>query len=135
MSTPITHAPTDVVVLGLGHVGGPVAAEIVKAGYNVVGLEKGPFWDYTVDWNPTNIHDEWGIAVERKFDHPLYISTFTIRNNMNQFALPVRRYTKNIQYHALGHGVGGVGAHWGGGLGRFSPWSYQPVTNDKGEVR
>jgi gluconate 2-dehydrogenase alpha chain len=131
MSTPINHPTVDVVVLGLGHVGGPVAAELVKAAYSVVGLEKGPFWNYSVDWSPSNIHDEWAIAVERKFDHPLYISTFTIRNNLNQFALPVRRYTKNIQYHALGHGVGGVGAHYGGGLGRFSPWSYQPVTMTK----
>jgi choline dehydrogenase-like flavoprotein len=69
--------------------------------------------------------------VERKFDHPLYISTFTIRNNSNQFALPMRRYTKQIQYPALGHGVGGAGMHYGGGLGRFSPRSYQPVTMSK----
>ena len=131
MSSPITHPQTDVVVLGLGHMGGPIAAELTAAGYNVVGLEKGPFWNYAVDWNPTNIHDEWGIAVERKFDHPLYISTFTIRNNSNQFALPMRRYTKQIQYHALGHGIGGAGTHYGGGLGRFSPWSYQPVTMTK----
>ncbi len=128
MSTVITHPQTDVLVLGLGHTGGPIAAELTAAGYSVVGIEKGPFWDYAVDWNPTNIHDEWAIAVERKFDHPLYISTFTLRNNDNQFALPMRRYTKQIQYHALGHGVGGAGMHWGGSLGRFSPWSYQPVT-------
>jgi gluconate 2-dehydrogenase alpha chain len=109
-------------------IGGSIAAELTAAGYNVVGLEKGPFWNYAVDWTPANIHDEWAITVERKFDHPLYISTFTIRNNDNQFALPVRRYTKQVQYHALGHGVGGAATHWGGGLGRFSPWSYQPVT-------
>ncbi len=128
MSAPIQHPQTDVVCLGLGHMSGPVAAELVKKGYNVVGLEKGVYWDYNTDWIPGNIHDEWAIVVERKFDHPLYISTFSIRNNMDQFALPVRRYTKNIQYHALGHCVGGVGTHYGGGLGRFSPWSYQPVT-------
>jgi gluconate 2-dehydrogenase alpha chain len=107
---------------------GPVAAELTKAGYQVVGLEKGPFWDFATDWRQDQKDDEWAIVVQRKFDHPLYISTFTIRNDMNQFALPVRRYTKNVQYHALGHGVGGVGTHYGGGLGRFSPWSYQPVT-------
>lgn len=128
MSSPITHPQTDVVVLGLGHMGGPIAAELTAAGYDVVGIEKGPFWKYDVDWVPTNIHDEWAILMERKFDHPLYISTFTIRNNINQFALPMRRYTKQVQYHALGHAVGGAGTHWGGGLGRFSPWSYQPVS-------
>ncbi len=133
MSAPIVHPQTDVVVLGLGHMGGPIAAELTKpgVGYNVVGLEKGPFWDFGLDWRQENKDDEWAIAVERKFDHPLYISSFSIRNNMNQFALPVRRYTKNVQYHALGHGVGGVGVHYGGGLGRFSPWSYQPVTMTK----
>ncbi len=57
------------------------------------------------------------------------LSLFEIHSD--QFALPVRRYTKNVQYHALGHGVGGVGVHYGGGLGRFSPWSYQPVTMTK----
>ena len=128
MSSVINHPGTDVVVCGLGHMGGPIAAELTAAGYQVVGIEKGPFWDYTNDWRQDNKDDEWAIAVERKFDHPLYISTFTLRNNLNQFALPVRRYTKNVQYHALGHAVGGVGTHYGGGLGRFSPWSYQPVT-------
>jgi gluconate 2-dehydrogenase alpha chain len=131
MSSPINHPQVDVVVCGLGHMGGPIAAELTKAGYQVVGIEKGPFWQYTTDWRQDQKDDEWAIAVERKFDHPLYISTFTIRNNINQFALPVRRYTKNVQYHALGHGVGGVGVHYGGGLGRFSPWSYQPVTMTK----
>ncbi len=128
MSTPITHPQTDVVVLGLGQTGGPIAAELTAAKYNVVGIDKGPFWDYNTDWIQTNKDDEWAINIERKFDHPLYISTYTIRNTMNQFAIPVRRYTKNVQYHALGHGVGGAATHYGGGLGRFSPWSYQPVT-------
>jgi gluconate 2-dehydrogenase alpha chain len=131
MSAPIQHESVDVVCLGLGHMSGPVAAELVKAGHSVVGLEKGVYWDFNTDWAPTNIHDEWAIVVERKFDHPLYISTFTIRNNMKQFALPVRRYTKNIQYHALGHCVGGVGTHYAGGLGRFSPFSYKPIATLK----
>jgi gluconate 2-dehydrogenase alpha chain len=128
MSTPITEPATDVVVCGLGHTGGPIAAELTKAGYNVVGIEKGPFWDYSSDWQQDNKDDEWAISVERKFDHPLYISTFTIRNTSDQFAMPVRRYTKLVQYHALGHAVGGAGTHYGGSLGRFSPWSYSPVS-------
>ena len=128
MSAAITEPATDVVICGLGHAGGPIAAELTKAGYNVVGIEKGPFWDYSTDWQQGNKDDEWAISVERKFDHPLYISTFTIRNTSEQFAIPVRRYTKLVQYHALGHAVGGVGTHYGGGLGRFSPWSYSPVS-------
>ncbi len=125
MSSVINHDKVDVVCLGLGHMSGPIAAELTRNGNTVVGIEKGPYWNYAVDWNPTNIHDEWAIVVERKFDHPLYISSFSIRNTRDQFALPVRRYTKQVQYHALGHGVGGVGTHYGGGLGRFSEWSYK----------
>ena len=82
MSSVINHPQTDVVVCGLGHMGGPIAAELTAAGYQVVGIEKGPFWDYNTDWRQDNKDDEWAIAVERKFDHPLYISTFTLRNNI-----------------------------------------------------
>jgi gluconate 2-dehydrogenase alpha chain len=42
MSSTINHPQTDVVVCGLGHMGGPVAAELTTAGYQVVGIEKAP---------------------------------------------------------------------------------------------
>lgn len=128
MPDEVTHPAVDVVVLGAGMISGPVAAELSRDGYKVVGIEKGPGWDYTSDWHPTNIHDEWAIAVERKFDHPLQIATFSIRNNREQFALPVRRYTKLVQYHALGHGVGGAATHWGASVGRYGPWSFKPYS-------
>ena len=35
----------DVIVVGLGWVGGIIAAELTKAGLNVVGLERGPDHD------------------------------------------------------------------------------------------
>jgi gluconate 2-dehydrogenase alpha chain len=124
MSTIIEEEPADVVLLGLGVMSGSVAAETTAAGYKVAGIEKGPYWNYAVDF-PLNKYDEWGVSMMRKFDHPLWMSTFTIRNNTTQFANPVRRYTYPIQYHALGHGVGGAAHHYGGGMGRFGPWTYQ----------
>src|SRR5947208_17092018 len=30
-----------------------------------------------------------------------------------------------IQYHALGHGVGGAAQHYGGTMGRQGPWGYK----------
>src|SRR4029077_1858262 len=45
---------TDVVIVGMGAVGGIVAAELGKAGMKVVGLERGPRLT-TADFNP---HDE-----------------------------------------------------------------------------
>src|SRR5258708_20235813 len=45
---------TDVVTVGMGAVGGILAAELGKAGMKVVGLERGPRLT-TADFNP---HDE-----------------------------------------------------------------------------
>jgi gluconate 2-dehydrogenase alpha chain len=45
---------TDVVIVGMGAVGGIVAAELGKAGMKVIGLERGPRLT-TADFNP---HDE-----------------------------------------------------------------------------
>jgi gluconate 2-dehydrogenase alpha chain len=122
MSTVITHPSVDAVVLGLGALGGDLAVKLTTAGYKVVGIDKGPYWDYTTDFAPIK-YDEWGIAWNRKFDHPLTLSTFTIRNNANQMALPVRRNTSS-QIHTAGHGVGGATQHYGGQMGRYSNWVY-----------
>ena len=45
---------TDVVIVGMGAVGGILAAELGKAGMKVIGLERGPRLT-TADFNP---HDE-----------------------------------------------------------------------------
>ena len=124
MSTPITEPAVDVVCLGVGFMSGVVATELAIAGYKVVGITKGPYWDYVNDFSMTK-YDEWGVGLGRKYDSPLPLQSTTIRNNSSQFALPVRRYTMPIQYHALGHGVGGAAQHYGGGMGRYGPWAYQ----------
>jgi gluconate 2-dehydrogenase alpha chain len=122
MSTVITHPAVDAVVLGQGALGGDITVKLATAGYKVVGLDKGPYWEYATDFAPIK-YDEWGISWNRKFDHPLTLSTFTMRNNVNQFALPVRRYTSG-QVHSGGHGVGGATQHYGGDMGRYADWVY-----------
>ena len=74
MSQTINHRSVDVVVLGMGVVGGTVAVELAKAGYKVVGLERGPHWDFASDFFYTK-YDEWGIGFMRKFDISLAITT------------------------------------------------------------
>lgn len=123
MSTVIQEAPADVVLMGLGVMSGTIAAELSIAGYNVVGVTRGPYWNYATDF-ASNKYDEWGIGFERKFDFPASLQTTTIRNNVNQFALPARRPTFPIQYHSLGFGVGGVAQHYGGNMGRQGPWAF-----------
>ncbi|MCW3994834.1 MAG: hypothetical protein NWE98_01630 [Candidatus Bathyarchaeota archaeon] len=125
MSQVIQHTPVDVVVLGMGAMSGTISVELVQAGYKVVGLERGPYWDYASDFYATK-YDEWGIGYMRKFDHNLAVSTATLRNNRFQFALPVRRNTAPPgQIISEGYGVGGMAQHYGGVMGRFSPWVYQ----------
>ena len=123
MSTVIQEQPADVVLMGLGVMSGTIAAELSLAGYKVTGVTRGPYWNYAVDF-ASNKYDEWGIGFERKFDFPASLQTTTIRNNVNQFALPARRPTFPIQYHSLGFGVGGVAQHYGGNMGRAGPWGF-----------
>ena len=105
---------------------GLVAAEVARDSHNysVVAITKGPWWDYVSDFSTTK-YDEWGVGLGRKYDSPLPVQSTTIRNSPTQFALPVRRYTMPIQYHALGHGVGGAAQHYGGTMGRQGPWGYK----------
>lgn len=126
MSQVITHPSVDAVLLGMGAMSGTIAAELTKAGYKVVGLERGPYWSYETDFYATK-YDEWGIGYERKFDLSLNIATPTLRNNQYQFALPIRRNTPPPagQIISEGFGVGGMAQHYGGMMGRFSPWVYQ----------
>src|SRR5579864_5306997 len=124
MSTVINEPAVDVVCLGVGYMSGVVATELARQNYKVVGITKGPYWDYVNDFSMTK-YDEWGVGLGRKYDSPLPLQSATIRNNSSQFALPVRRYTMPIQYHALGHGVGGAAQHYGGTMGRQGPWGYQ----------
>jgi gluconate 2-dehydrogenase alpha chain len=123
MSVPIQEPEADVCLLGLGMVGGLAAAELALAGYRVVGIEKGPYWDFSKDFALTK-YDEWGVYFIRKFDHPLRMFTFTMRTDSQKMALPVRRYTLE-QYIAIGHGVGGMAQHYGAMMGRFGPWVYE----------
>ncbi len=130
MPTTITEPKADVVLLGVGYMSGVIAAELSIASlnggknYKVVAITKGPYWDYVNDFSTTK-YDEWGVGLGRKYDSPLPLQSATIRNTPYQFALPVRRYTMPIQYHALGHGVGGAAQHYGGTMGRQGPWGYK----------
>jgi len=134
MSQIIQHPSADVVVLGMGTMSGVVAVELALAGYKVVGIERGPFWDFYSDFFATK-YDEWGIGFMRKYDMQNRITTPTLRNNRFQFALPVRRPTLG-QVHSEGFGVGGACQHYGGLMGRFSPWvheMYSQTVNRYGE--
>ena len=124
MSTIIQEKPADVVVMGLGVMSGTIAAQLSLAGHSVVGITRGPYWNYANDF-ASNKYDEWGIGFMRKWDFPATWDSPTMRNTTSQFAMPIRRGILPNQWHSLGNGVGGAAQHYGGNMGRQGPWAFQ----------
>lgn len=112
--------PADVVLVGLGAVGGVIAPVLAKAGLKVVALEAGP-WRTKQDFVP----DELGAAyycranMGAKFlsevprwrlgpDMPTHPATFSLGRMMN--------------------GIGGSVVHYGAWLRRFHPYHFRPLS-------
>ena len=113
--------PVDAVTVGVGWTGGIVAAELTKAGYHVVGLERGEYRNTNPDFEVPQIHDELAYAVHHKMMQDPAKYTYTFRNNTDQSALPIRYLTGFLP----GDGVGGAGVHWNGQTWRFLPWEFE----------
>ncbi|HZG14221.1 MAG TPA: GMC family oxidoreductase [Candidatus Bathyarchaeia archaeon] len=116
MSTKLPKVP--VVLVGMGWTGGIIAAELTKAGIQVVGLERGKGRD-TSDYFMA--HDELRYAQRYEMMQDLSKETITFRNNEKMRALPMRTYGSFL----LGDGVGGSGSHWNGQYGRFLPYDFE----------
>ena len=73
----------DVVTTGMGWTGGIVSAELTKAGFKVVGLERGE--ERTTE-DYLHGHDEVKYTVRKELMHKLSKDTITFRNNLNEVA-------------------------------------------------
>ena len=108
----------QVVTTGMGWAGGIIAAELTKAGFNVVGLERGDerkVEDYLLG------HDELKYTVRKELMQKLNKDTLTFRNNKDAVAKPVRSESSLV----LGTGTGGGGAHWGAQTYRYFPYDFE----------
>lgn len=108
----------DVVTTGMGWTGGIVAAELTKAGFQVVGLERGEersVEDFLMG------HDELKYSIRKELMQKLTKDTLTFRNNSEQIATPVR----DIGALSLGTGTGGGGTHWGAQTYRYFPYDFE----------
>lgn len=108
----------DVVTVGVGWMGGIVAAELTKAGYQVVGLDKGKdrsLKDYLYSL------DEQRYITRRDGNQNLNEETYTVRNTLNEEAKPIREKTSAV----IGEGIGGGGSHWAAQTHRYYPYDFE----------
>ncbi|RED33606.1 GMC family oxidoreductase [Paenibacillus sp. VMFN-D1] len=116
MATKLPRVP--VLIVGMGWIGGIIAAELSKQGIKVVGLERGKprsTEDYYM------VHDELRYAQRYELMQDLSKETITFRNTSKMTALPMRQYGAFL----LGEGLGGAGIHWNGQTYRFLPYDFE----------
>jgi len=100
----------DLLIVGCGAGGAVLAQRLARAGWRVVVLERGPFWDPDTDW----VSDEEG-------SQPLYWTDKRIVGGED----PVELGKNNS-----GHGVGGSMVHYAGYTPRFHPSDFETRTRD-----
>lgn len=100
----------DYVIVGVGSAGGVLLQRLARAGYKVIGLEAGPFWDSEREW----VSDEKG-------SHELYWNDLRIIGGKNPLALGANN---------SGKGVGGGSVHWAAFTPRLHPSDFRVHTED-----
>jgi gluconate 2-dehydrogenase alpha chain len=114
---PVKLPHKDAVVIGLGWTGSILSYELCEAGLDVVAIERGPWRDTALDFQPYTAPDELRYRIRHElFLRPAQISV-TFRNKASQEALPVRKWGAFM----LGNGAGGAGLHWNAETWRFLP--------------
>jgi choline dehydrogenase-like flavoprotein len=102
--------PVDYVVVGVGSAGGVLVQRLARAGFRVVGLEAGPFWDTERDW----VSDEAG-------SHQLYWEDQRVTGGTDPLALGANN---------SGKGVGGGSVHWASFTPRLHPSDFETYARD-----
>ncbi len=100
----------DLLVVGCGAGGSTMIQRLARAGWRVVALDAGPFWDPDTDW----VSDEAG-------SHHLYWTEPRVISGSD----PVPLGSNNS-----GRGVGGSMVHYAGYTPRFHPSDFETFTRD-----
>ena len=100
----------DYCIVGVGSGGGIMLQRLARAGFSVVGIEAGPFWDTERDW----VSDEAGSS-------KLYWNELRITGGEDPITLGANN---------SGRGVGGGSVHWAGFTPRFHPSDFREYTLD-----
>ena len=100
----------DFCIVGVGSAGGVLLQRLARAGFRVVGIEAGPFWDTERDW----VSDEAGSS-------KLYWNQLRITGGEDPITLGANN---------SGRGVGGGSVHWAGFTPRFHPSDFRVYSQD-----
>jgi choline dehydrogenase-like flavoprotein len=100
----------DFCIVGVGAGGGVLIQRLARAGFRVVGIEAGPFWDTERDW----VSDEAGSS-------KLYWNELRITGGEDPITLGANN---------SGRGVGGGSVHWAGFTPRFHPSDFRVYSED-----
>jgi len=100
----------DYCVVGVGAAGGVLVQRLSRAGFRVVGLEAGPFWDTERDW----VSDEKG-------SHQLYWTEPRVTGGSHPLSLGENN---------SGRGVGGGSVHWAAFTPRLHPSDFRTQSQD-----
>ena len=100
----------DYLIVGVGSAGGVLLQRLARAGFKVVGMEAGPFWDTERDW----VSDEAG-------SHGLYWEDPRVTGGTDPLALGANN---------CGKGVGGGSVHWAAFTPRLHPSDFEVYTRD-----
>jgi choline dehydrogenase-like flavoprotein len=98
-----TLKPVDAVLVGFGWTGAIMGQQLCDAGLNVVALERGPWRDTATDFATGFAQDELRYMWRHHLFQNVSDDTITIRNNVNQEALPMRRLGSFLLGTALEH--------------------------------
>src|SRR5258706_10151866 len=111
----------DVVIVGLGWTGGILAKELTAAGLKVVALERGSVRSTESDFAVPAVRDELRYVIRHDLMQNTAKDTLTIRNNVSQDALPMRRLGSFLP----GDVVGGSGLDWSGHTWRWTDMEFK----------
>src|ERR1700726_2559900 len=110
---------TDVVIVGLGAVGGAAALPLVRAGLEVVGIEAGS-WLTPRDFAPDELRNNF-----RGWPQSAQKANGEIPTHRPNASAP---YSPRLPIHPMMNAVGGTSLHYWAQSWRLNPWDFKVVT-------
>src|SRR6202008_3029160 len=110
---------TDVVIIGLGAVGGVAALPLARAGLEVVGLEAGT-WLTPRDFAPDELRNNF-----RGWPQSAQKANGEIPTHRPNASAP---YSPRLPIHPMMNAVGGTSLHYWAQSWRLNPWDFKVVS-------